>query len=199
MLTAGVTRLRQVIYTHLHADHCHGFDDLRAFFFRHREVIDCHLPAEHAPDFRQRFAYALQDTGYEGTKPQIRLLPFAADANLSILGMDIDTAMVPHGHIRTAVLRFGRFCYATDFKAFPASLIARWRGRIDVMVASGIRYGEHPTHSCIQETLALFKDLQVKQGYITHIAHEILHARDDVKMPEGVRLAYDGLSFAVDF
>ena len=136
----------------------------------------------HVADFKARFAYAFEDTGYVGTRPQVTLAPFG-NAPFAIGALTVDPAMVPHGHMRTAAFRFGRFAYATDFKAFPAELEARWRGKIDVMVASGIHFAAHPTHSSVGETTALFGHLGVKRGIITHLAHEVLHARDGAALP----------------
>jgi len=197
MLKAGVTALTDVLYTHTHADHCHGFDDLRAFYFSRREAIVCHVAKQHCPDFRQRFSYAFEDTGYLGTKPQVVLAPFE-NQPIQIGGLQVEPAFVPHGHTETAVFKIGRFAYATDFKRFPDTLIKKWRGQIDTMVASAIRYGQHPTHSCVEETLALFDALAVKNGYLTHIAHELRHAVDEAKLPSHVRMAYDGLVFQVE-
>jgi phosphoribosyl 1,2-cyclic phosphate phosphodiesterase len=197
MLNAGVTHLTEVLYTHTHADHCHGFDDLRAFYFSSRQPVTCHVATPHCADFRARFSYAFEETGYLGTKPQVVLAPFERTP-FAIGGLKVDPDFVPHGHTQTAVFRIGRFAYATDFKVFPPELIARWRGKIDTMVASAIRYGQHPTHSCVEETLALFDALAVKRGYLTHIAHEMRHAVDELKLPSHVRLAYDGLEIPVE-
>ncbi len=197
MLRAGVRSLKDVLYTHTHADHCHGFDDLRAFYFSSREEVACHVAEQHCPDFRQRFSYAFEDTGYLGTKPQVVLRPFTSKA-FKLGALTVEPAFVPHGHTETAVFKIGRFAYATDFKQFPDSLIHKWRGQIDTMVASAIRFGQHPTHSCVDETLALFQALAVKRGYLTHIAHELRHAIDEAKLPPHVRMAYDGLEFEVD-
>lgn len=196
MLAAKVMTLTDVLYTHTHADHCHGFDDLRAFYFTHRQSVTCHIAARHEEDFRARFSYAFENTGYVGIKPQVVLRSFQ-DETFTIGDFTIEPAYAPHGHVQSAVFRFGRFAYATDFKVLPPELRDRWRGKIDVMIASAIRYGDHPTHSCVPETLALFKDLGVKQGYLTHIAHELRHEVDDLKLPPHVRLSYDGLRIPV--
>ena len=192
MLTAGVTSLTDVLYTHTHADHCHGFDDLRAFYFSSRQAVRCHVAQRHCPDFRNRFSYAFEDTGYLGTKPQVTLVPFDT-APFQVGNLHVEPAFVPHGHTESVAFKIGRFAYATDFKEFPLPLIQLWRGQIDTMVASAIRYGTHPTHSCVEETLALFDALAVKKGYLTHIAHELHHATDEAKLPPHVRMAYDGL------
>lgn len=196
MLRAGLRRLTHVLYTHTHADHCHGFDDLRAFYFQQGLPVTCHVAAMHAADFRARFAYAFESSGYSGTKPQVILETFEA-APFMVDKLEVEPVYLPHGHVQTAAFRFGRFAYATDFKMFPDEVVDRWRGRIDVMVASGLHFGSHPTHSTIPETLALFSRLGVKRGYITHMTHNVLYAQDCAKLPPQAMLAHDGLSFTV--
>jgi phosphoribosyl 1,2-cyclic phosphate phosphodiesterase len=192
-VSVGLRRIAAVIYTHLHADHCHGFDDLRAFAFHAGGAVPCYLPRYAEGEFRRRFAYALEDTGYVGAKPQVDLRLFD-EAPFRVAGCEIEPAFAPHGAFTTAVFRLGAFAYATDFKALPELLIQRWRGRLHTMVASGLHYTPHPTHSTLPETLALLQKLQVKRGIITHMSHEIDHFTDSAKLPPGVELGYDGMS-----
>jgi phosphoribosyl 1,2-cyclic phosphate phosphodiesterase len=190
---AGLSRIAAVVYTHLHADHCHGFDDLRAFAFHAGGSIPCYLPRAYEAEFRRRFAYALEETGYAGAKPQVDLRVFD-EAPFAVAGVTLEPTMVPHGAFKTAVFRLGAFVYATDFKVLPDALIERWRGRLHTMVASGLHYSPHPTHSTLPETLALLQKLEVKRGIITHMSHEIEHARDGAKLPPDIELGYDGMS-----
>lgn len=194
LLRAGVSQLQQVLYTHLHADHCHGFDDLRGLFFNSGNPITCHLDSEYIGELKQRFHYAFEDTGYLGGRPDINLVALPqGSGTFNVAGMEIDSIKLPHGNVFTNAFRFGQFAYATDFKEFPHEAIERWRGKIHTMVASGLRWREHKTHSTISETLALFKALGVKRGILTHLNHEIEYSRDSKLVPDGVELAYDGL------
>lgn len=193
MIREGITDLNGVLYTHLHADHCHGFDDLRALYFRSKEPVNCYLCSDFEKELRQRFSYAFIDTGYLGTKPQVVLKQIPDDGNFLVANKPIETFRIAHGNVQTSVFRFGSFAYATDFKEFNADQIVRWKGKIKVMVASGIHFGTHNTHSVIEETLRLFEALNVERGVITHISHKIEHLRDSAKLPAGVELAYDGM------
>lgn len=194
LIRAQVSELQHVIYTHLHADHCHGFDDLRGLFFNSGNPISCYLDAEYIGELKNRFHYAFEDTGYLGGRPDIHLNPLPQDGGrFDIAGQEADTIRLPHGNVLTNAFRFGNFAYATDFKEFPQEAIERWRGKIHTMVASGLRWREHKTHSTISETLAIFKALGVKRGIVTHMNHEIEYVRDSKLIPEGVELAYDGL------
>ncbi len=196
MLEAKVRDLRHVLYTHTHADHCHGFDDLRAFYFFSKTPVNCYLAKEHAKELRSRFSYAFEDTGYIGTPPQVKLKTITA-RGFSIKGAKIDVKVLPHGSMETLAFRFGSFAYATDFKYFPSKVIASWRGKIDTMVASALRFSEHPTHSSIPETLELFKELGVRRGILTHLSHDICYKRDFKKIPKNVSLAYDGMEIVI--
>ena len=197
-LRAGITSLQNVIYTHLHADHCHGFDDLRGLYFNSQKQINCWLHPEYVKELHHRFHYAFQDTGYLGGRPDIQLNPFpTVSGKVEIAGIEVETFLVPHGNAMTNILRFGRFAYATDFKAFTPEAIHAWRGKIHTLVASGLRWREHKTHSTIDETIELFRELRVERGVITHMNHEIDFDVDSKKLPSGVELAFDGLEIEV--
>ena len=197
MLREGVRDLRYVLYTHTHADHCHGFDDLRAFYFRHREPVHCYIAERFVADFRSRFAYAFEDTGYLGTRPQVVLRPFR-DEPFELAGLLIEPVALPHGHFYTSGFRIGRFAYVTDYKSMPDPVVTRWTDQLALMVASGIHFGTHKTHATIPETLELFERLKVKQGVITHLGHEVDARASRSKLPGHVRFAVDGLKIEVD-
>lgn len=196
VLAAGIKTVRDVIYTHVHADHCHGFDDLRAFYFTSNQPVTCWIPEEFIDEFRTRFSYAFEDTGYLGSKPQVRLKPLPR-APFRIGSFEIDPIRLPHGNVSTAAFRIDSFAYATDFKAFDETQIAAWRGKIRTMVASGIHFGEHKTHSTIPETIALFQELGVERGIITHLSHDVGHHRDRGRLPRGVEFGFDGMVIEV--
>jgi phosphoribosyl 1,2-cyclic phosphate phosphodiesterase len=197
MLREGVTALRHVLYTHTHADHCHGFDDLRAFYFQERQPVECRIAARFEDEFRRRFAYAFEDTGYEGTRPNVTLEPFE-DAPFSCAGLTIEPVAVPHGHMWSSGFRIGRFAYLTDYKGLDPAIVARWRGGLDLVVASGIHFGTHKTHCTIPETVAILEALEARRGVITHIAHEVDARTDGARLPPHVALGYDGLRIALD-
>lgn len=197
MLRERVIKLGHVIYTHSHADHTHGFDDLRAFYFQENRAVSCYVPRPHLEDFRRRFLYAFENTGYHGTKPQVNLIAID-EGEIQILGHMFEVAYLPHGHMQVAAYKVGRFAYATDFKGFPSDLIKKWRGEIDVMVASGVHFREHATHNNIYQTMDLFKQLHVKRGILSHLGHEVdFHEHADRLLP-GCEFAYDGMGIDVN-
>lgn len=196
VLAAGIDHVKYVLYTHLHADHCHGFDDLRAFFFHRKESITCILSPPYMAELKDRFAYAFRDTGYKGVTPQIALQELTT-APFLIDGVEFEGRPFEHGPVLSWGFRVRDFLYVTDFKAFTKDDIAAWRGKIKVAVASGIHFRRHGAHSVIPETIQLFKELGVERGIITHLSHEVDYYRDEPNMPKGVSLAYDGMTFTV--
>jgi phosphoribosyl 1,2-cyclic phosphate phosphodiesterase len=114
-----------------------------------------------------------------------------------VAGIEVETHLVPHGNAMTNIFRFGNFAYATDFKLFTESAINSWRGKIHTMVASGLRWKEHKTHSTIPETIELFRKLDVERGIITHMSHDVDYLEDSPKLPLGVEFAYDGMQLTV--
>lgn len=196
MLNHKVMHLEHVLFTHTHADHCHGFDDLRAFYFFSKKPVNCWLSKQHADDFRSRFSYVFQNTGYLGTKPQVIVHEFDK-GRFSIGNLDVEVVTLVHGSDRTSAYRFGSFAYATDFKVFSQEIIDRWQDKLDVIIASGVGFDPHPTHSSVPETVDLFKKLKVKKGIVTHLSHSVDHEPVQATLPENVELAYDGMTFKV--
>lgn len=198
MLRARVKTLAAVLYTHIHADHCHGFDDLRMFAFRDKDKsIPCYMHTDFIAPFKQRFSYAFDShTQYYGTLPQIDLQPLP-DKIFTVAGLQVETVRLPHGAVMTNAFRIGKFAYATDFKTFAPELIARWKDKIETMVISGVRFRPHKTHSSVQESVAILQALNVRRGFIGHLSHEVDYHRHRDQLPPGISFSYDGLNFAV--
>ncbi len=186
------------IYTHIHADHCHGFDDLRSVYFAVKKPLRCYAKLEFIDEIKKRFHYMFEDTGYQGGRPVIEFLAIPESGIFKIQDLLIETFSCPHGNVLTSIFKIGSFVYATDFKILPPEVIAAWTGKIHTMIASGIRYGTHHTHSTIEETVALFKLMQVKRGIITHLSHEVDYEPVSKNLPENIELAYDGMKLKIN-
>ncbi len=193
ILREKIGNLSAVLYTHLHADHCAGLDDLRAFSFRDKHDIPVLLSEEFEEELKSRFYYVFKETGYRGSKPKLDLHPIKEGKIENPYVKDLEMFRLPHGSIMTSAYRIGRFFYATDFKTIGESQIAKLRGEIDVAIMSGIHFGEHDSHSTVLETVEIMKKIQVKRGWITHLAHNIDYERDSLRLPSNISFAYDGL------
>lgn len=198
MLQAGVKRLHRVLYTHTHADHCHGFDDLRAFSFVQKDPIICYLKPEHARDLRERFSYAFRSkSNYSGVLPHAQIVELKEQSFELWPGVEVEPHFFPHGRTSSVGFRLGSFFYLTDFHSFSQEKREQLRGRIHTMVASGIHYSPHPSHFNIPQTLELFDDLRVKRGIITHTSHKVEYHAAMKSLPAGRQIAYDGLTFTM--
>ena len=193
LLTAQCEHLDYFLLTHPHADHLHGIDDLRAFFFDNKLELDAWLLTEHLKEIKHRFSYL------DSNKVRFSFHALQPVAGRFCLKnkQEVDYLVLPHGRMCSVAYRFGRFAYATDFKMFSKDDIARWQGKVELMVASGIQLESHPSHSSLNETLQLFETLGVKQGVISHLSHKVDYHEVSKQLPKHVRLAYDGMVLSV--
>jgi phosphoribosyl 1,2-cyclic phosphate phosphodiesterase len=199
LITAGFSRIDAVVYTHEHADHINGIDDLRIFSVRRREPLPLYGPAETLQRLRASFNYIFDDAvrPYEGTsKPILRLHEVEPGRMIDIAGVQVLPLSFQHGHLRVFGYRFGSLAYITDVKAIGEPERERLRG-LDVLVLNGLWWRSHPTHMSISEAVETAQALGARQTYLTHLTHETGHADLEAKLPGGILPAYDGLTVEV--
>jgi phosphoribosyl 1,2-cyclic phosphate phosphodiesterase len=199
LLHTGITRVDAVLFTHLHADHTHGIDDLRAITARR----DVHLPmygsAETLDGLQQKFDYIFDDSiqPLPGTsKPQGRLIPIEAGVPVRIAGVDVTAVPVPHGNATVYAYRIGPLAYVTDAKAMPERAIAALRGA-RVLVINALFRVPHPSHLSLPEAIAASRAIGAERTYLTHLTHDNFHAALAAELPAGIAPAYDGLSVTI--
>jgi phosphoribosyl 1,2-cyclic phosphate phosphodiesterase len=200
LLQAGVGRVDAVWFTHDHADHTHGIDDLRVFSARLRQ----HLPAFASPAtaaaLRRKFAYIF-DAEYrppEGTtKPEIRLHEFEGTAPVEVAGLEFIPLPVPHGDMTAWGFRCGDLGYITDGKLLPPEVEAALQG-VKVLVLNALWFGRpHPTHFNVEEAIAAANRVGAARTYLTHMTHRLRHSDLLERLPQHVRPAYDGLTIQI--
>ena len=200
LLAAGVKNVDAVWYTHGHADHLHGIDDLRAFTARQRRDIPAFVPQEYDALFRTRFSYIFDDDFQppEGTsKPRVRLNPFGPDEATMILGHRFDPVVVPHGPVTVYGFRVGSLGYVTDAKELPEAALETLKG-VSVLVLNALWFGRpHPTHFNIEEAVEAARTVGAERTYLVHLTHRVRHQELLNKLPENVTPAYDGLSIEI--
>ena len=199
LIAAGVSRIDAVMYTHEHADHINGIDDLRIFSVRQRRPLPIYGPSETLERLRASFNYIFDDavSPFEGTsKP--RLDPHATQPNrpMNIAGLEVVPLAFQHGHLRVFGYRFGSLAYLTDIKSIPEAERDRLRG-LDVLVLNALWWRPHPTHLSISEAVETAKALGARRTYLTHLTHETGHAALEAQLPPGIFPAYDGLTVEV--
>jgi len=198
-LTHGVSRIDAVLYTHTHADHTFGIDDLRSFNFVNNSVIDCYASAPSKKELELRFPYAFfPDPDYEGgAPPRLKLHEIPSSGPLKLFGVDILPVPVMHGKMEVLGFRFGKFAYVTDCSFIPESSRVMLRD-LDCLILDGLRMRPHATHFTLAQAIQEIENLRPRRAYLTHISHEIGHdwANAELKkMTElPVEMAYDGLT-----
>jgi phosphoribosyl 1,2-cyclic phosphate phosphodiesterase len=196
LLRNPIPRLDFILLTHSHSDHLMGLDDIRPFNFRQRESLHAYSNAMTAKAVRRAFSYIWDaSTQIGGGKPQLELHeidgPFAHD------GIDIIPIPVAHGDWTILGFRIGAFAYVTDTNGIPPESLALLEG-VEILALDGLRPApRHPTHFTIDEALEYAARIGARETWLIHLAHEVMHAEVEATLPEGVRLAYDGLVLEV--
>lgn len=193
-LAAHLKRVDAVVYTHGHADHLLGLDDLRPFNLKQGPIP---LYANRATQqlIRQTFPYVFGSGTPNSTVPEVELKEI--DGPFELFGRRFLPLVVLHGEMEVLGFRFGRAAYVTDFSTIPPVALAQLQ-ELDLLVLDALRDRPHPNHSTVEQSLALARELRPRQVYFTHIAHDLGHAETNARLPAGVALAYDGLSAEVE-
>ncbi|HYI14870.1 MAG TPA: MBL fold metallo-hydrolase [Thermomicrobiales bacterium] len=186
-----ITHVDAVLYTHAHADHVAGFDDLRSFNFISQRQLDVHADALTSALIRDRFAYAFENPfPFYGGKPDLNLQVF--DGPFSAVGVEVVPFQVGHGRWTVTGFRFGPLVYLTDAKVVPQAAVDAMRGA-EVLVINALRDRPHPVHLSIPEALEIIKDVGPRRAYLTHLSHDVGHAELSARLPDNVQVAFDGL------
>lgn len=189
-IRAGVRQLDAVLFTHGHADHILGLDDLRPLSFRHPGRLPLYASQETAASLRKVFQYIFDDQNPYPSKAQVELLPIAGE--LEVQGARFEPVPVLHGDEEILGFRFGSAAYLTDFSDIPAPSKERLQG-LDILFLDALRHKPHPTHSTVENSLRLVEELKPRRAFFTHISHDLAHEETNARLPEHVRLAHDGL------
>lgn len=186
-LRAGIDRIDAVLYTHAHADHILGLDELRIYNFVHRRTIPLYGSEETLATIRKMFAYAF-DPGAVGVP---RLDPRPAEGHLDLEGLRIELIPVLHGPMEVLALRIGDFAYVTDCSEIPEASAERLRG-LDLLVIDALRRKPHRSHFSLEEALAEIERLDPERALLTHLSHDFDHESLRRELPERVGVAADG-------
>jgi phosphoribosyl 1,2-cyclic phosphate phosphodiesterase len=190
-LREGVTRLDAVLFTHFHADHTAGIDDLKAFNAALGGLLPCFGDAGTGASLHERFAYAFAGTPWIGLIPHIGYT--VVDSSPFYVGKTcVQPIPMRHGSIRATGYRIGNFAYLTDTSGVPPSSRALLAD-LDVLVVDALRWEPHPTHLCVPEAVELIADLCPRQAFLTHVGHTLEHETTNRRLPANVEVAFDGL------
>lgn len=196
-LNAGINRVDAVFYTHPHADHIMGMDDLRPLSFA-ASRRGGPIPLYAAPDtiavLERVYDYTFSPHATYPNRARVQLIPLA-DSN-PVHGVEFVRIPLLHGDMQIAGFRFGRAAYLTDVSAIPDSSFALLEG-VELLVLSALRHDPHPSHATVDQALQWARKIGAKQTWLTHIAHDLGHEETNRILPADVRMAYDGLTLPV--
>jgi phosphoribosyl 1,2-cyclic phosphate phosphodiesterase len=197
-LRTSLTRVDAVFYTHSHADHILGMDDLRPLsftVFREGGPIPLYASPETTAVLERIYDYTFSPHSTYPTRARVQLHPLAE--RTAVHGVEFLRVPVLHGEMEIAGFRFGRAAYLTDVSAIPESSFALLEG-LDHLVLSALRHKPHPSHATVAQAVAWARRIGARQTWLTHIAHELGHEPTNRTLPEGIQLSYDGLSLPVN-
>lgn len=191
-LREHIRRIDAVFYTHPHADHILGMDDLRPLSFQHPNGLPLYADDATAAVLHRIFEYTFSPNTKYPTRARVDLRPLNGHESVEIGGLRFQRVPVVHGDITIAGYRFASVAYLTDMNAIPESSLPLLQN-LDVLIIDALRWHRHASHNNVEDALNWIDRLRPRRAFFTHIAHELEHADTEGQLPTHVRLAYDGL------
>ena len=190
----GIKAVHAVLFTHHHADHVAGLDDLRRFNGIMKQPIACYGAERTLTNLRRMFLYAFEPApDSPHSRPQLDLRPIGTRP-FTIGDETIIPIPLMHGPLPVLGFRFGRFAYCTDCNHIPEASLALLEG-LDVLILDALRRTPHPAHFSLEEAIAMADRIGARQTYFTHMTHQLSHKTTNRDLPTGIALGYDGLNF----
>ncbi|MCB0319559.1 MAG: MBL fold metallo-hydrolase [Bdellovibrionales bacterium] len=193
-LTYGIDHLDAVFYTHAHADHILGTDDLRVFNFRKRVPIPCYGTQETLDSLQDFFHYIFKpNPHYEGgLLANLEAIPIQYNTRIPVAGVEILPLELYHGKLSVTSFRCGDLVYATDCNDIPETSLKEMYG-VPILILDALRYEPHNTHYTLPQAIEVAQKLKAKETYLIHMAHSIEYEAVSKDLPPNIHLAYDGL------
>jgi phosphoribosyl 1,2-cyclic phosphate phosphodiesterase len=188
----NLRRIDGVFYTHAHADHILGMDDLRPLTFAHAEPLPLYADDTTAAAIERVFDYTFRPPTRGTTIARVKLNRLEEHAEITLFGATFQRLPVNHGNLAISGYRFGSAAYLTDMSSIPEASAAMLQG-LDILILDALRHEPHPTHSNVANSLKIVERLNPKRAFFTHMGHDLDHAATDAMLPLHVRLAWDGL------
>ncbi|MGA2357937.1 MAG: MBL fold metallo-hydrolase [Terriglobales bacterium] len=187
-LRENIKKLDAVLYTHTHADHILGIDDLRPLTYRHK--LPLYATPRACEFLRNMFRYIFEADYKFGGLPQVDLQPI--EGPVELFGARFEPVTVIHGDTPILGFRFGSAAYLTDHSQVPPETLEKLRD-LDILFLDALRYKPHPTHSTVEQSLKIVDAVKPKRTFFTHICHDLPHEATNAALPPDVRLAFDGM------
>jgi phosphoribosyl 1,2-cyclic phosphate phosphodiesterase len=195
----GIRRLDAVLYTHGHADHILGMDDLRPLSFHNSPSLPLYADEPTAQTIERVFDYTFRTEHRYPTSARVTLnrLPTMPGAEIALFGAHFLRVPVTHGRQTIIGYRFGSAAYLTDLSDIPAESVPLLAD-LDVLILDALRREPHPTHSNLENSIKLVEQLKPRRAFFTHMSHDLDHEATNAILPPHIRLAYDGLKINFD-
>ena len=190
-----IRSLDAVLYTHTHADHILGIDDLRPLSFHREGKIPLYARPDAAEFLSNMFRYIFDANYKYGGLAQVEMK--ALDGPVDLFGARFEPVRVMHGDMEIVGFRFGSAAYLTDFSQIPEASFAQLGG-LDVLFLDALRHKPHPTHSTVENSLRIVERVKAKRAFFTHMCHDLPHEATNRSLPPHVRLSYDGMKLEFD-
>jgi phosphoribosyl 1,2-cyclic phosphate phosphodiesterase len=193
-LREGIEQIDAVLFTHAHADHMHGIDDLRTFSLRSGEAIPIFASHTVLDRIRGLFSYIFSDESAPGYRPRLRTREVSAPFEL--FGQTVTPVPLLHGPGESLGYRIGKLAYIVDCSAIPSTSKRLLRG-LEVLVIDALRFKAHESHFSISEAIEVATELRVPRTLLTHLTHDIDYTRHTAGLPAGIEFAFDGQSLTL--
>jgi len=194
-LAAKINRLDAVFYTHHHADHVHGIDELRSFNFLQREPITCYGRKETLDRIQEMFKYIFDEAPMiGGGKPRLKLAPI--NGPVSVGRLDFVPVPVFHGPMDVFGYRVRDTAYVTDCSAIPEASMDLLKG-LDTLIIGALGLKRHATHFTLEQALETIEKLAPNRAFLTHVNHNLGYKRTSERLPKNVKMAWDGLEIDI--
>jgi phosphoribosyl 1,2-cyclic phosphate phosphodiesterase len=198
-LREGIRHIDAVLYTHGHADHVMGFDDLRPLSFRLKGNLPVYADDATATNIERIFEYTFRKEDRYPTSAQVEIhrIDPTSGSGIDIFGACVRRIPVTHGRQEITGYRFGGAAYLTDMSDIPTESLPLLQD-LDVLILDALRHEPHPSHSHLEKSVALVEQLKPRRAFFTHMSHDLDHKATDATLPPHIRLAYDGLKITFE-
>ena len=191
----NITKIDAVLYTHSHADHTHGIDELRTYNFMNKMVIPCFGDPQTVSNIKSNFKYIFDGSYSPGGKPKLEITSINGDFDFN--GVRIIPIEVQHADWFILGYRIGKMAYLTDCSGVPEGSIKRLKG-LELLIIDALRYKPHPAHLSVDQAIGVIRGIKPKMAVFTHMGHELEYEKLSNELPKNIEPAYDGMEFDLD-